>query len=135
MKQDTLFRHKEFAVTYEYTMVDAEDYQKLLKPLKKPKKAPNNTHIKKMCDFYHKPRHLKECCHWNPKNLDKKLKNKKKVLVNEVSLHAGKGTSENHRKQGNQNQGSFLVYHCFICNSLEHKINDCPHNLAAQEMF
>jgi hypothetical protein len=29
----------------------------------------------------------------------------------------------------------FLVYRRFICNSLEHKIYDCPHRSVAQEMF
>jgi hypothetical protein len=62
MKRDTLFEHKEFAVTYEKTMVDVEEYRKLLEPLKKPKKALDNTRIEKICGFYHKPRHL-ECCH------------------------------------------------------------------------
>jgi hypothetical protein len=54
-----------------------------------------------MCNFYHKLGHLQECCHWNPKNPNNKLKDKKNVLVSEVSPHAGKGTSENHEKQGN----------------------------------
>ncbi len=35
----------------------------------------------------------------------------------------------------NQNQGSSLVYRCFICNSLEHKIYDYPHKLTTQYMF
>jgi len=83
---------------------------KLLKSLKKPKKAPKNTMIEKMCDFYHKPWHLKECCHWNPKNPNNKLKDIKEVLVNKVSPQARKWTSGNHRKQGNQNQRSSLVY-------------------------
>jgi hypothetical protein len=38
MKQDTLFKHKEFVVTYEEPMEDAEEYWKLLNPLKKLKK-------------------------------------------------------------------------------------------------
>ncbi len=37
MKRDTLFEHKEFAVNFEEIMVDAEEYRKLLEPLKKPK--------------------------------------------------------------------------------------------------
>lgn len=37
MKRDTLFEHKKFAVNFEEIMVDAEEYQKLLEPLKKPK--------------------------------------------------------------------------------------------------
>jgi hypothetical protein len=38
MKRDTLFEHKEFAVTYEETMANAEKYQKLLEPPRKPEK-------------------------------------------------------------------------------------------------
>jgi len=66
-------------------MVDAEEYQKLLKALQKPKKALDNTRIEKMCSFYHKPWHLKECCHWNVKNPNNKLKDKKEILVNKIS--------------------------------------------------
>jgi hypothetical protein len=41
--KNTLFEHKESTVTYEEAMAYAEEYQKLLEPPKKPKKAPNNT--------------------------------------------------------------------------------------------
>jgi hypothetical protein len=34
MKQNTLFEHKEFAVTFEKTMANVEEYQKLLEPSK-----------------------------------------------------------------------------------------------------
>jgi hypothetical protein len=68
----------EFAATCEDTIANAREYQKLLKPLTKPKKTPNNTWIQKMCNFCHKPRHLKECCHWNPKSPYNKLKDKNK---------------------------------------------------------
>jgi hypothetical protein len=34
MKRDTLFEHKESIVTFEETMVDVEEYQKLLEPPK-----------------------------------------------------------------------------------------------------
>jgi hypothetical protein len=44
-------------------MVDVEKYCKLLKSLRKLGKTPNNTWIKKMCGFGHKPRHLKEYRH------------------------------------------------------------------------
>jgi hypothetical protein len=30
IKQNTLFKHKEFVITYEATMADAKEYQKLL---------------------------------------------------------------------------------------------------------
>jgi hypothetical protein len=70
----------------------------LLKPPKKLEKTLDNIWIEKMCGFYHKPRHLKERWHWNPENPNKKLKDKKKVLVNEISPHAGKRMSGNHKK-------------------------------------
>jgi hypothetical protein len=41
----------------------------------------------------------------------------------------------NHEKQGNPNQRSSSIYHCFICNSLKHKVYEYPHKLVAQEMF
>jgi hypothetical protein len=41
--RNTLFEHKESMITYEKTMADAKEYQKLLEPPKKPKKTPNNT--------------------------------------------------------------------------------------------
>jgi hypothetical protein len=84
-------------------MVDAKEYQNLLELPKKPKKALDNIQIKRMCGFYHKPRHLKERYHWNPKNFDNKLKDKKEVSVNKVSLQVGKSMNGNHEKQGNQN--------------------------------
>jgi hypothetical protein len=34
----------------------------MLEPPKKLEKTPENKWIEKMCGFYHKPRHLKECC-------------------------------------------------------------------------
>jgi hypothetical protein len=60
------------------------------------------------------------------------LKDKKEVLVNEVLLQVGRGMGGNHGKQRNQNQGNYLVYCCFICNSLKHKIYNYPHKATAQ---
>jgi len=37
MKRDTMFEHKEVTFTYEENMGDVNDYQKLFKPLIKPK--------------------------------------------------------------------------------------------------
>jgi hypothetical protein len=51
MKQDTLFKHKEFVVTYEELMEDAEEYWNLLNPPKKLKKTSYNTPIKKSVIF------------------------------------------------------------------------------------
>jgi hypothetical protein len=116
MKQNTIFKHKESMVTCEEIMANVKEYQKLLEPLKILEKAPDNTQIEKMYNFCHKLGHIIECCHWNPKNPNNKLKDKKKVLVNEVSPQAGRGMNGNHGKQRNQNQGSSSIYHCFICN-------------------
>jgi hypothetical protein len=51
-----------------------------------------------MCGFYHKPRHLKEHCPWNLNNPNNKLKDKKRVLVNEVSPKIGRRMGGNHEK-------------------------------------
>jgi hypothetical protein len=55
-----------------------------------------------MCGFYHKPRHLKECCHWNLENLNNKLKDKKKVSVNELFFRQGKEWLETTKNKGTQ---------------------------------
>jgi hypothetical protein len=101
MKQNTLFKHKESIIAYEGTMENVDEYRKLLEPSKKLEKTPNNIQIEKMCDFCHKPGHLKEHCHWNPKTLNNKLNNKKKVSMNKISPHVGRRMSGNHGKQGN----------------------------------
>jgi hypothetical protein len=101
MKRNTLFEHKESAITCEKTMENVEEYLKLLEPMKKLEKTPNNTLIENICNFWHKPRHLEECCHWNPKNPHNKLKGKKEVLINKVSPQARKGMNRNHEKQRN----------------------------------
>jgi hypothetical protein len=86
MKQETLFEHKKSTVTYEEIMVDVEKYQNLLEPPKKPKKTPDDARIKEMYNFYHKLGHLKGC-HWNPKNPNNKLKEKKSFGDQSFSLH------------------------------------------------
>ncbi len=116
IKKNTIFEHKESMVTCEEIMANVEEYQKLLKPPKKLEKTLDNIRIEKMYNFCHKLGHIIECYHWNLENPNKKLKDKKEVLVNEVSPQARRGTNGNHEKQGNQNQGSSLIYHCFICN-------------------
>jgi hypothetical protein len=79
-------------------MADVEGYLKLLKPPTKLEKTSDNAQNERMCCFCHKLGHLKECCIWNLKNPNNKLKDKKEVLVNEVSTHTRKGTSGNHGK-------------------------------------
>jgi hypothetical protein len=51
-----------------------------------------------MCDFCHKPGHLKDHYHWNPKNPNKKIKDKKKVSMNKFYLHVRRGMNGNHEK-------------------------------------
>jgi hypothetical protein len=72
----------------------------LLELLKKLEKTPDYIRIEKMCNFCHKLGHIKKCCHWNPENPNNKLADKKKVLVNKISLQARRGTNGNHRNKG-----------------------------------
>jgi hypothetical protein len=46
MKWNTIFKHKEFTVSYEETMVNVEEYWKLLEPPKKPKKHQTTLELK-----------------------------------------------------------------------------------------
>ncbi len=41
----------------------------------------------------------------------------------------------NKRGRGEANKFSSIIYHCFICNSIKHKIYDYPCKDAAQAMF
>ncbi len=59
-------------------------YQKLLEPPTKQKKASKGKRIDVICGQCNKPRHSKECCHWNLNNPNNKLKDKKEVVVNGV---------------------------------------------------
>jgi len=87
-------------------MANTKEYQKLLEPPNKPKKTTYNPRNEKMHGLCHKPKHLKKQCHWNPKNPNNKLKEKKRVSVNEIFPHTGRRMSDNHKKHGNQNQRS-----------------------------
>jgi hypothetical protein len=74
-----------------------------------------------MCGSCHKPTHLKEHCHWNPKNPNNKLKDKKRVLMNEVSLKTGEERVVIMKTKGKK-KGNSLIYSYFICNSLKQNI-------------
>jgi hypothetical protein len=79
-------------------MANVEEYQKLLDSPTKLEKTQGNTWNEKMSVFCYNPRHLKECCHWNSKNPNNKLKDKKKGLVNEISPQIARGMGDNHSK-------------------------------------
>jgi hypothetical protein len=69
MKRDTLFKHKEVAITYEENMGDANEYQKLLEPPTKQKKANEGKKTYVIYNQCNKPKHFDEGCHQNPNNL------------------------------------------------------------------
>jgi hypothetical protein len=67
-----------------------------------------------------------------------RLKEKKEVFVNEVFAQQNKSTRNSYGQQQIQNQSNKvgpIVYQCFICNSLEHKIYDYPHHQVTQNML
>ncbi len=43
--------------------------------------------------------------------------------------------SDNKRGRGEANKSSSIIYHCFIYNSIEHKIYNYPDNDTIQMMF
>jgi hypothetical protein len=66
-------------------MSDTNEYEKLLEPpstLEKIANSKNNELIWGQCK---KLGHTKECYHWNPKNSNNLLKEKKEVQVNDIS--------------------------------------------------
>ncbi len=71
-------------------------------------------------------------------NLNNKLKDKKEVAMNGVLAQINGGTRNkfgNKGGQGNANKFGSIVYCCFICNFIEHKIYNYPHKDVAQAMF
>jgi hypothetical protein len=63
MKRDTFFEHKEVVITREESMGDANEYQKLLEPPTKQKKASKGRRTNVIYNQCNKPRHSKEHCH------------------------------------------------------------------------
>jgi len=61
----------------------------LLEPLTKQEKTNKGRKIDVICGQCNKPRHSKEHCHWNPNNLNNKLKDKKEVATNGVLAQLG----------------------------------------------
>ncbi len=89
MKGDTLFEHKEAIITCEKNMGDAKEYQKLLEPPTKPKKAIDDRKTYVICGQCNKLGHSKEHYHWNLNNLNNKLKDEKEVVVNGILTQPG----------------------------------------------
>ncbi len=89
MKKDTRCKHKEVKITCEESMGDANEYWKLLEPLTKHEKTNEGRKIDVICGQCNKLGHSKEHCHWNPNNLNNKLKDKKEVTTNGVSAQLG----------------------------------------------
>jgi hypothetical protein len=59
-----------------------------------------------------------------------KLKDKKEVVVNGILTQTSGGIinkSGNKRGCGEANKFDSIIYQCFIYNSIEHKIYNCPH--------
>jgi hypothetical protein len=78
MKRDTLFEHKEVAITCEESMGDVNEYWKLLEPLTKQEKASKGRQtdlIYSQCD---KLGHSKQRCCWNLDNQTKNLRIKRR---------------------------------------------------------
>ncbi len=129
MKKDNLFKHKEVAITCEESMGDTNEYQKLKKPPTKQEEASKGMRTNVIYDQCNKLKHSKEHCHWNPNSPNKKIKNKKEVVVNGVSAQPGNiiNKFDNKGGHGKVTKSGSIIYHCFISNSVEHNIYDYPH--------
>jgi hypothetical protein len=100
MKKDTLFEHKEDAVTYEESMGNANEYQKLLEPPTKQEKASEGRQMYVIYDECNKQRHSKEHCHWNQDNLNNKLKDTNEVTINGILAQINGGTRNKFGNKG-----------------------------------
>jgi hypothetical protein len=63
------------------------------------------------------------------------LNEKKEALVNKVGAQTSKGIGAQSRKGSNRTNGGKIIYQCYIFNSLDHRIHDCPHKQATLETF
>ncbi len=65
-----------------------------------------------ICDECNKPGHSKEHCHWNPNNLNNKLKDKNEVVVNGVSTQLGGIRNKPGDKggHGKMNKSNSVIY-------------------------
>jgi hypothetical protein len=78
MKPNSLFEHKKAIVTCEENMGNPTEYQKLLEP-PKPDRNNDGKHIDLVCSQCKKRGNNKEHCHWNPKNSNNWLNQKKET--------------------------------------------------------
>jgi hypothetical protein len=60
---------------------------------------------------------------------------KKEVSMNEVGAQIFKGTEIQSRKGSSRTNGGKVVYRCYICSSLDHRIHNCSHKQLTLEMF
>jgi hypothetical protein len=70
--------------------------------------------------------------------LNIKLKDKKEVAMNGVLAQTNGGAGKkfnNKSRREKKNKFDSIIYHCFICNFVEHKIYNYPHKDIAQAMF
>jgi hypothetical protein len=91
-----------------------------------------------ICDQCNKSRHSKERCLWNLENSNNKLKDKKKVAMNGILAQTSGGIRNKSGNKGGHkkaNKSGSIIYCCFICNYVEHKIYNCLHKDVAQVMF
>jgi hypothetical protein len=118
-------------------MGDTNEYQILLEPPTKREKANEGRRIDVIYNRCNKPRHSKECCHQNTNNPNNKLKDKNEVIVNGILAQPGgaKNKSSNKANRKEVNKSSSIIYCCFICNFVEHKIYHYLHKNATWAMF
>jgi hypothetical protein len=91
-----------------------------------------------ICGQCNKLGHSKEHCHSNSNNPNNKLKDKKEVAMNGVSAQIDGGTRNKSNNKGGRIEGNksrSIIYRCFICNSIEHKIYNCFHKDTTQAKF
>jgi hypothetical protein len=70
--------------------------------------------------------------------LNNKPKDKNEITMNGILAQTNGGIgnkSDNKRGCGKTNKFSSIIYQCFICNSIEHKIYNFFHKDVAQTMF
>ncbi len=89
-------------------------------------------------DECNKWRHSKEHCHWNQDNLNNKFKDTNEVTINGILAQINGGTRNkfgNKRDCREANKSDSIIYCCFICNFVKHKIYHYLHKDAIQVMF
>jgi hypothetical protein len=83
-------------------------------------------------------RHSKEHFHWSQDNSNNKLKDTNEVAINGILAQINGGTRNKFGNKGGRREAiksNSIVYRCFICNSVEHKIYHHLHKDIIQVMF